>query len=644
MVVFAEYDVMVQVVMFFMAVFMLLLIKMTKPENTRLMKLNKVGFYFSIATIVVQMVMTYETSNAGTFNKSVFNITYIFFCICYGAVMVIVFSYTSQLSYRERINKKKNLIKSNVLFYLSLLIDLYPMVTDKLLKYNEEGGVEFTIWAGAYLVSGVISTAWTIINTIVNKRSISRIVYVGTLTVAPLVVVALLAQFPFNKLMLSSVSYVLPLVLCYMLFHSPRYDETAGSQNDESIHHILQKAATKHKKYLVLYISFPQLEKLEFHDIKKEIEYAKAIVCREIEQVKFSLRTYSRSNHAYMAFCYVKNAEEADIIAKKIVRILDRPVEVNGLRLAPCVKAVGVTNNEFLDSAKKVNSLIGYMIRNYIADNDQSEYIYADDAIINKFTEYELIERELYDIRRRANLDDERIICLAQPINEVASGKFKTAEALMRMKINGKTYFPDQFIPIAEHNDCIHILTLIILNKVCKQIKELEKEYAFDAITVNCSTMDLENGVYTDEIYKVIEDNAVSPEKIRLEITESVGEKDYEGVMLNINKLHRKGIRFYLDDFGTGYSNVSRISNFPLKTVKVDKSMLYKALEDENTALLLEILVKYFAGMGIETLVEGVEDESQKNFSEKIGMKYIQGYLYSKPLEIERMREFFSKK
>lgn len=204
--------------------------------------------------------------------------------------------------------------------------------------------------------------------------------------------------------------------------------------------------------------------------------------------------------------------------------------------------------------------------------------------------------------------------------------------------------YPDKFIPLAEKNNCMHALTCIMTNKVCRMVSSLREEYDFDAVTINCSASELSDRNFCREVLNIIRKNGVKTSDIRLELTESMMIDNYEAVMYNMQQLNQSGIKFYLDDFGTGYSNFERIIKCPFNTIKFDKTMLYKALDDENMDELTRYMVKLFKKQGFEMLVEGVEDDIQNQYSIEHGFDYIQGYKYAKPHPIEELSEYFSPK
>ena len=110
---------------------------------------------------------------------------------------------------------------------------------------------------------------------------------------------------------------------------------------------------------------------------------------------------------------------------------------------------------------------------------------------------------------------------------------------------------------------------------------------------------------------EIIEHNGIKPDKIRLELTESMSHDELDAVAHNMEQFNRAGVKFYLDDFGTGYSNLERIVSLPFKTIKFDKSLLYKSLDDPILLQLIENMVDVFKSHELAPLIEGVENEAQ---------------------------------
>ena len=263
-------------------------------------------------------------------------------------------------------------------------------------------------------------------------------------------------------------------------------------------------------------------------------------------------------------------------------------------------KIVAIQNNPVITNIHKLNSMSDYLFNKIYNETGNQCYL-ATDKDYREFHENYKIEQLLLDIRNQNNLDDERVLCYAQPIFSVNENSFRTAEALMRLSLDGTIIYPDRFIPLAEKNHCIHTLTMIMINKVCRIVKEFESKYDFDAITINCSSSELSNRDLFDELMSIINNNDINPQHIRLELTESAIFDDFNMVLRNMEKLNQSGIKFYLDDFGTGYSNLERIIGCPFYTIKFDKSLLYKSLDNTAVSDIVSHLTSVFKDWLSET-------------------------------------------
>ena len=277
-------------------------------------------------------------------------------------------------------------------------------------------------------------------------------------------------------------------------------------------------------------------------------------------------------------------------------------------------------------------------------DQNSSHFYVIKPIDYDDFLENYEISVALEDIRNRLDFEDERVLVYAQPIYSVETGSFRVAEALTRLKIGNQIISPDKFIPIAEASGTIHAITCIVLDKVCKAIESFSDYYDFDAISINISSREISQDNVNDDLMEIIEKYDFDVSKIRFEITESAMFENYDRANDNMHFLTNSGIQFYLDDFGTGYSSFERVINCPVKTIKFDKALLYKALDDNRMDDIMSYMIEVFKKNGFVTLIEGVEDESQSQYSMERGFDYIQGYHYAKPEPIENMKKYFSRK
>ncbi len=282
----------------------------------------------------------------------------------------------------------------------------------------------------------------------------------------------------------------------------------------------------------------------------------------------------------------------------------------------------------------------------YIEANMPLNTVYeCNDADVESYVKSRLILSSLQDINQRQDLNDERVRVYCQPVLNTKTNTFTSAEALMRLVLpECGMVFPDQFIPLAERYGYIHTLSRIILNKTCRQIRELEQNgYQIDRISVNFSILELRDKNFCDDIVDIIRQNDISYDKVAVELTESRNEKDFENVRKIMNSLQKLGVKFYLDDFGTGYSNFERIIGLPIDIIKFDRSLTIMAGKNKESRFLVESFSDIFQRSNYQILFEGVEDEKDETQCKEMNALYLQGYKYSKPIPIEQLAGFLKK-
>ena len=270
---------------------------------------------------------------------------------------------------------------------------------------------------------------------------------------------------------------------------------------------------------------------------------------------------------------------------------------------------------------------------------------FGEEKDVERYRKYRYIASELYDINKNMDLDDSRVEVWCQPVYNIKTKTYDTAEALMRLRLpDTGMVFPDEFIPIAEENHYIHTLTKIILSKTCRQIRKMTGEgYRVKRISVNFSANDLREEDFCETVEKIISDNKIPFEQVAIEITESQNEKDFELVKERVSELKDSGIKFYLDDFGTGYSNFERIMELPFDIIKFDRSLVIASGNDEKYRTMVTNLANMFNEVDYDVLYEGVEDDADEERCIRMKARYLQGYKYSKPIPIEKLTDYFDK-
>ena len=294
-----------------------------------------------------------------------------------------------------------------------------------------------------------------------------------------------------------------------------------------------------------------------------------------------------------------------------------------------------------LDKADDYIQMIDYVENRML----QNEIHYVNDEDVEKYKSHKYIVEQLADINSRRDLRDPRVLVYCQPVYNIETGKFDTAEALMRLRLEKiGMVFPDRFIPIAEKHHYIHMLSLIIFSKTCNEIRRLlDDGYFIKRISVNFSILDFKEKDFCENITKIVRDAGIPFDKVAIEITESQNEKEFMALKEKLFELRDSGITFYLDDFGTGYSNMERIMELPFDIIKFDRSLVIASGSDDKSKTMVTHMAHMFNDMKYDVLYEGVEDDNDQNRCKDMYARYLQGYKYSKPIPIEQLSEFLER-
>lgn len=230
-----------------------------------------------------------------------------------------------------------------------------------------------------------------------------------------------------------------------------------------------------------------------------------------------------------------------------------------------------------------------------------------------------------------------------QPIYSISSGKFVSAEALLRLFDEEHGFIsPEILIPAAEKSGAIHKIGEFVFEEVCKFVSSAEyKRLGLDYIEVNLSVAQCMHGDLADKILSVMQKYNVSPDSINLEITETAASYSQRAMSDNLNKLSRAGLSFSLDDYGTGYSNMKRVIQLPLKIVKLDKSFVDEQ-HNPKMWIFLQNTVKMLKDMQMEIVVEGIETQEMVDAFSNLKCDFIQGYFFSRPICKKEFIEFIA--
>ncbi len=254
---------------------------------------------------------------------------------------------------------------------------------------------------------------------------------------------------------------------------------------------------------------------------------------------------------------------------------------------------------------------------------------FFDQDMLDEFLKTISIEHRLKDA-----IETNSFVLYYQPQFDSMTGALRGAEALIRWRdYDGTIISPADFIPVAEKSGAIIAIGNWVLKEAISTLSSWKRQFNFDGIiSVNLSALQLKKDDLDSRILKLLSDYNVEPKNLELEITESVFIDDYKEVIEKLRVIKDAGIRISLDDFGTGFSSLSYLRELPIDTLKIDKSFVDSLTNDETTGIITESIIKMVKQLGMKTVAEGVENESQYEWLRNIECDTIQGYLLGKPM------------
>ncbi len=232
-----------------------------------------------------------------------------------------------------------------------------------------------------------------------------------------------------------------------------------------------------------------------------------------------------------------------------------------------------------------------------------------------------------------------------QPIISLENGKVVAVEALVRWQHPKRgLIYPVEFIGLAEESDLIISLGEWVLREACTQARRWQDQFAGArplTVSVNISSKQLLFEGFIDQVCAILEETGLDAQHLKMEITESVYLGKSERVVGVLSRLNELGVRLYIDDFGTGYSSLSYLSHIPFDAIKIDRSFIEGIINRDGDMKIVEAIVRLARDLGKELVAEGVETTEQRDWLQRLGCGYEQGYLFSRPVEPGEIEKIF---
>lgn len=324
----------------------------------------------------------------------------------------------------------------------------------------------------------------------------------------------------------------------------------------------------------------------------------------------------------------VRRAEDAALIARRLIDAIARPMRCGDHDLTLSA-SIGVAI--YPDNGEDVGTLLknAETARHRSKEKGAGSYSF----FTPEMNAQSLTKLELESDLRRA-IEGNELVLFYQARVDVLTGRLTGAEALVRWQHPQRGLVPpNEFIPIAEESGLIGPLTAWVVRAACRQLQQWQRlGLAVVPLSINLSANNFREGGLSEIVKASLREFDIAPSLLEGEITESMLMQDVERAVSRLQELRAIGMDLAIDDFGTGYSSLAYLKRFPLNVLKIDRAFVKDVLTDSHDAAIAAAIVTLGGTMGLAVVAEGMERVEQANFLLSLGCRYMQGYLFARPV------------
>jgi diguanylate cyclase (GGDEF)-like protein len=327
-----------------------------------------------------------------------------------------------------------------------------------------------------------------------------------------------------------------------------------------------------------------------------------------------------------------------ELVAERLLAVLRAPFELEGLPSGP------LTLTASIGIAVGIRPSATELLRDADIALYEAKTAGKDRFVVFQPEMHTVVQdRLLLEMDLRDALTSEQYFLAYQPIFNLRSGETTGVEALLRWRHPDRGVVqPDDFIPVLEDSGMIVDVGRWVLQEACRQGARWHARGHRLDVSVNVSARQLETDQLIEDISHALEASGFDARSLIVEITETAIMRNVSTVVSRLVALKATGVRIAIDDFGTGYSSLAYLQQFPVDTLKIDRSFISTMADSPESGALIRTLVQLGKTLGLETLAEGIEESAQYSQLEREQCDSGQGYLFARPLEADAVEVFLT--
>lgn len=549
-------------------------------------------------------------------------------CIIPPMFTVYLFFKVQQM---QRIHMKRNWLIWLPAF-TGIVLVLSSLWTEAIFYFNPSGyhhGIFHSylyVNAALYSIGTIIYAIWC--RDVLKWKQTVIICVIIIVTILPTLV-----QFAFPNYMLSGVGTALSVFIMYLTSENMNnyVDTTTGALNREAFSFHVREVDERRIPEQIFVVALDNFKIVnELYGVEGGDELLRMLV-KGFQKEYADSKVFRFGGDTFVITLEektegIKELNRIQQVVKKPWRLHDAEVE-----LSACICLIHTIHHDVEELIQAIEYAVGQA-----KATGKGQFFEVDEDAVGEVARQKAIEQAMM-----ASIEAGQFEVHYQPIYDTKNQCFHSLEALARLNVPGYGYVsPEEFIRIAEQNGTIIQIGILVLEEVCRFIKQYNlKSMGIDFVEVNLSVVQcMQEKIYKD-IREVLERYNVPPEMINLEITESAAAYSEEQLIRNMARLSLMDITFSLDDYGSGYSNINYLVDLPFSIVKIDKYVVWAAMKKVTSRMVLENTISMFKAINLKIVTEGIEDSEMAEIITGMGADYLQGYYFSKPVPKEKLVE-----
>ncbi|MCM3756218.1 EAL domain-containing protein [Sporosarcina aquimarina] len=415
------------------------------------------------------------------------------------------------------------------------------------------------------------------------------------------------------------------------LDYNANHDFLTGLQNRYRLFRVLDKMTAERSELAILFLDLDRFKSI--NDTMGHLSgdmFIKLVSMRLRQTIPMGSQVFRHGGDEFVILSELPNSRAVEI-AEHILDAFKEPFEVNNTFLYTSA-SIGISHlpEHGSDSVTLLKNADRAMYR--AKELGGNTYKVFSQSAENEEQKQLMLENDL-----RNALETDQLLIHYQPVVNLATGRLKSFEALVRWKHPELGLVPPgEFIPVAERSGLINDIGTWVLESACRQVREWHSANDNLGLAVNVSIRQFKDPKFPVFVKDVLEITQFPPHLLILEITESMMLNDSESVRV-IEEIRSLGIKLAIDDFGTGYSSLSKLGFLPIDYLKIDRSFTMEMLTHEPMQSIVQTIIDMGRNLDMKLIAEGIEEVDQSTLLAQCGCQFGQGYFFSKPLPAEEI-------